>query len=165
MPSRRFQRVRVLGVAAMGVALLLAGCAKSSSTATSAGGSSSVGVASVSSLGDVLTGPGGKTLYHYTPDTASTIKCVADCATKWPPFVAPGGKAPATPSGVSGTFGTVSRPDGSVQVTFHGMTLYEFAGDTAAGQAGGQGLGGIWFAVSPDGQLVQGTAGAKGNGY
>jgi predicted lipoprotein with Yx(FWY)xxD motif len=157
--------MRVLGVSLAACGLLLAACGKSSSTATGSGGSSStVGVASVSNLGQVLTGPGGKTLYHYTPDSGSTIKCTGNCAGQWPPFVAPGGKAPATPSGVTGAFGTLDRPDGSVQVTFHGMTLYTFSGDTGPGTANGEGLGGVWYAVGPSGQLVK-ASGAKGYGY
>ena len=53
------------------------------------------------------------------------------------------------PSGLSGQLGSFSRPDGSTQVMYKGMPLYTFVGDTAAGQANGQGLLNLWFAATP----------------
>ena len=50
------------------------------------------------------------------------------------------GEGPATASGVKGTFGTIKRSDGSTQATFDGHPLYTFVGDTAPGQAKGNGL-------------------------
>ena len=46
-----------------------------------------------------------------------------------------------------GSFGTIKRPEGTLQVSFDGMPLYTFAGDSRPGQANGQGIGGVWFAV------------------
>ena len=53
-------------------------------------------------------------------------------AQNWPPVT-----GPATAPGVTGTFGTIKRSDGSVQATFDGHPLYAFVGDTAPGQAKG----------------------------
>ena len=39
-----------------------------------------------------------------------------------------------------------------MQVTFYGHPLYTYASDTAAGQATGQGSGGVWFLVDAEGQ-------------
>jgi hypothetical protein len=61
-------------------------------------------------------------------------------------------------SGVSGKFGTIKRSDGSTQATWDGHPLYTYVGDTAAGQAKGNGLnlsGGVWHEV-----VLTGTAAA-----
>ena len=47
--------------------------------------------------------------------------------------------------------GTLTRDDGTVQVTYNGWPLYHFSGDTAPGDTNGQGLEGVWFLVSPTG--------------
>jgi hypothetical protein len=59
--------------------------------------------------------------------------------------------------------GTVVRKDGSKQLTLKGWPLYEFSNDKAPGQANGQGSGGTWFAVTPDGGKA-GQGGAASNG-
>ena len=50
---------------------------------------------------------------------------------------------------------TITRDDGAVQVTYNGHPLYLFAGDTAAGQANGQGSGGVWFLVDAAGEAIE----------
>ncbi len=42
----------------------------------------------------------------------------------------------------------------SGQVTYDGHPLYYYSGDTKAGLANGQGIGGIWFAVTSDGNAA-----------
>ena len=46
--------------------------------------------------------------------------------------------------------GTIARPEGTIQVTYHGRPLYTFSGDTAPGEAHGQGIQdvGTWGAVT-----------------
>ena len=66
--------------------------------------------------------------------------------------------------GTSGTFGTIKRPDGTTQLTFDGMPLYTYSGDSAAGQANGQGVQGVWFAVTPSGS-TSGNGSGSGGGY
>ena len=51
--------------------------------------------------------------------------------------------------------GTITRDDGTTQVTYNGWPLYYFAEDTAPGDANGQGVGGKWFLVSPTGDAIQ----------
>ncbi len=63
----------------------------------------------------------------------------------------------------AGKLGTITRPDGTVQVTYNGFPLYRFAGDTKSGQVNGQGLESSWYALAPSGAVVKlNTAPAAG---
>jgi predicted lipoprotein with Yx(FWY)xxD motif len=122
--------------------------AASASAAPAAG--ATINVAESAPLGKFLTGPDGKTLYVFTNDTAANAStCVDACATTWPPLMATGGKAPAAGTGVTGTLATFARPDGSMQVSYNGKPLYNYAKDTKAGDTTGQGVGGKWFVQAP----------------
>jgi predicted lipoprotein with Yx(FWY)xxD motif len=155
----------LLAVAA--AAAVLAACS-SSGTSSSSSSSGSPAAAAAGGLktatiggATVLTNASGFTLYSFAPDTPTTSNCNGTCAQAWPPV-----KGPATASGVTGTFGTIKRSDGSVQATFDGHPLYTFAGDTAAGQAKGNGLnvnGGLWHEITTSGTAAAGSSG--GGGY
>jgi predicted lipoprotein with Yx(FWY)xxD motif len=76
---------------------------------------------------------------------------------------------PATAgAGVTGTLGTITRPDGTTQATHDGYPLYTYAGDTAPGQAKGNGLnvpGGVWHEVTVSGGAAPASgASAKSGG-
>jgi predicted lipoprotein with Yx(FWY)xxD motif len=64
-------------------------------------------------------------------------------------------KGPLTaPSGVSVTFATIKRTDGTVQATFNGHPLYTYVGDSGKGQDHGNNLnlnGGLWHEVTTSG--------------
>lgn len=139
-------------------ALVLAGCASSGSgsgsgntntappssggsvTAGSGGGTSVALAVGTTDKGKVLT-DGGRTLYTFDPDTASTSACTGACASMWPPVV-----GTATPGAglTASDFGTIMRSDGTQQVTFMGHPVYEFSGDKAAGDTNGDGIQGTW---------------------
>jgi predicted lipoprotein with Yx(FWY)xxD motif len=78
-----------------------------------------------------------------------------------------------TAAGVKGTFGTITRSDGSTQATFDGHPLYTFVGDTAPGQAKGNGLnvaGGLWHEITTSGTAAPvpaagSTSSSGGYGY
>lgn len=156
------------GSAVAAVALLAAACGTSSSapTTTSATPSTTrtsrpaattavVSASSRGSLGVVLTaGENGPTLYRYTPDGTGKATCTGACATAWPPLTVPAGTTTvAAGAGVSAAdLGTVTRPDGTLQVAYKGMPLYRYAGDSNPTDTNGQGVGGIWFVVNPAGQ-------------
>lgn len=109
----------------------------------------SVNAAGVGGLGTVLTDQGGKTLYLFTKDSTNppTATCVDDCAEMWPPLLATG---QVLASGVDQSLvGTVERPDGTTQVTVAKWPVYMYAGDTKPGEANGQGLQNVWFAITP----------------
>ena len=133
--------------------LALAACTSAATPAPAAGGAGGVTVATGNSatLGVYLTGAGGKTLYILTRDSANTSTCAGTCATNWPPLTVPAGGSATAGSGVTGTFATFARADGTTQVSHNGMPLYYFAGDSNAGDTNGQGSGGVWFVATPAG--------------
>jgi predicted lipoprotein with Yx(FWY)xxD motif len=113
----------------------------------------------------VLTNAKGFTVYWFAPDTSTMSKCNGACAQSWPPI-----KGPATAPGVKGKFGTIKRADGSVQATYNGHPLYTFVGDTAPGQAKGNGLnafGGLWHEVTTSNATSHtgGSSAGSGGGY
>lgn len=105
-------------------------------------------------LDPVVINGAGFTLYRFDNDSANPSKstCNGDCAKKWPPVtVAKGGKIFV--SGVKkSAVGVVKRDDGRLQVTIGGWAVYRFSGDAKPGDTNGQGVGGTWFGVAPDGQ-------------
>ena len=110
----------------------------------------------------VLTSAKGFTLYSFAPDTSTKSNCNGACAQNWPPV-----KGPVTAAGVTGTFGTITRSDGSIQATFDGHPLYTFAGDTAPGQNKGNGLnaaGGLWHEITTSGTAAPAPAAGSSTG-
>jgi predicted lipoprotein with Yx(FWY)xxD motif len=168
-PHRRMPRRRSWVVASLAAfAVLAAACTSASSSPTttkatptgSSAPSKSFRLASATlpSVGSVLTGPNGLTLYYFTTDSPTSTTCTGACAMVWPPLVVPAGTQPVLTSGVPGTLGTVVRPDGSTQVTYDGHLLYYFQGDTAAGQDKGQGVAGMWFVLKTSATSPPATA-------
>ena len=165
-------RLRMLPAAAAAAAALAACSSGTSSGASSSGASGSHIAAAAGSLktakiggATVLTSAKGFTLYSFAPDTSTMSKCNGTCAQNWPPV-----KGAASAPGVTGTFGTIKRSDGSAQATFDGHPLYTFAGDTAPGQNKGNGLnaaGGLWHEITTSGSVTAGgsTPGSGGGGY
>jgi hypothetical protein len=67
------------------------------------------------------------------------------------------GTATASGSAKASDLGTITRSDGSKQVTYDGHPLYYFSGDSGAGTASGQGSDGFgakWWLVAPTGSDV-----------
>lgn len=111
--------------------------------------------AAASDLGQILVSD-GMTLYLFTPDDAGASTCYDDCAATWPPLLADGDVTVG--EGLDqAAFDTVARDDGGEQVTVNGWPLYFFANDAAPGDTNGQGLGGNWWVVSPDGEAIEAT--------
>ena len=140
-----------VGVGAIAVvALLLLGIAVAGAGSTTAPAATAGGNVQVVTIGgaSVLANSKGLTLYTFAPDPANKSVCYGSCAHYWPPV-----KGPLTaPSGVSGTFATIKRTDGTVQATFNGHPLYTYVGDSGKGQAHGLNLnGGLWHEVTTSG--------------
>jgi predicted lipoprotein with Yx(FWY)xxD motif len=145
--------IALIAVGAAGVAMAMA--------ATSSGASSgTVKTAHSSKFGTLLVSSSGMTLYHYTPDSLKAIKCTAACASFWPPLTVAAGTKPKAGAGLSAAkLSTVKRPDGKIQVTYNGLTLYRYSADKTAGQVNGEGFQSKWFAVSSAGKLVKSGSG------
>lgn len=104
----------------------------------------------------MLVAPNGRTLYVFAVDPKGKSKCNGTCAKFWPPLhVAKGTTPPTKISGISGTFGVITRADGTRQLTYDGAPLYTFLEDKKAGQMNGQGIvasGGYWWVVVAGGK-------------
>jgi predicted lipoprotein with Yx(FWY)xxD motif len=105
-------------------------------------------------LGSFLVDDKGITLYLYTKDTPNTSNCYDKCATAWPPLLTTGN--PVASDGVDvSKFGTTTRKEGTIQVTYNGWPLYYFAKDKKPGDVTGQNVGSVWFVISPEGDKVK----------
>ena len=113
-----------------------------------------------SKLGDILVDGDGRTLYAFTKDKGDQSACTGNCATNWPALT---GTATAGTGVQASLLSTSMQANGDAQVTYGGKPLYHFAGDAKAGDTNGQGVGGVWFALTADGQLVKQKA--AGGGY
>jgi predicted lipoprotein with Yx(FWY)xxD motif len=141
------RRPLVAGLAAVAAAGVLAGCGTgngSASAASGAGDTQQKGAAAitistreVSGVGTVLTDQSGKTLYTPEQEAGGVIRCTASCLSFWFPVTVGNGATPRAASTLTGTFGSIKRPDGSRQLTYNGKPLYTFRLDDAPGQAHG----------------------------
>jgi predicted lipoprotein with Yx(FWY)xxD motif len=151
-PMMKLRPVRCL----IGVVVLLSASAAAAGGATKA---PTVSAARNGMLGEIIVGTGGRTLYGTTMDRAGKVSCTGPCAARWLPLVIAPNLRPNAGSGVVvSMLGTVERPDGRRQVTYHGHPLYLFSGDSRAGQVNGEGLGGRWHALTPSGVIATPTA-------
>ncbi|WOX20727.1 SCO0930 family lipoprotein [Streptomyces solicathayae] len=105
-------------------------------------------------LGEIVVDSRGMTVYRFKKDSAWPMKtaCTGACLEKWP-VVAPVAKNDVKGITTKG-FVTFARPDGIKQQTIDCWPIYTFAGDAEPGDTNGQGVGGTWYAVSPQGKLV-----------
>lgn len=113
------------------------------------------------SLGPALTGTRGFSVYILTADSPGRSTCDTRCAQFWPPVTTQG--MPQAGEGVDASLlGTLTRDDGSTQVTYNGWPLYYFAEDEQAGDTNGQGIsgfGGTWYIIGPEGEPIRQTGG------
>lgn len=98
----------------------------------------------------ILTDAKGMTLYYFTPDTTAKTACTSStCTTNWPAALFTGTGQPTAAAQLPGTLATLQVASGN-QITYNGHLLYTFIGDKAAGDANGQGKGGVWFVATTD---------------
>lgn len=119
-------------------------------TTTTEAMSTSVHLAETS-LGEILVGPEGMTLYGFTVDDPGVSNCYDACAEAWPPL---DGDTPIDDGLDTSLFSTTERTDGTIQLVIGDWPLYYFAGDAAPGDVNGQDVEGVWFVVDADGNLV-----------
>ncbi|TCN37559.1 putative lipoprotein with Yx(FWY)xxD motif [Kribbella orskensis] len=138
-----------------------------SSQAAPASSGAKLAAADVGNFGKIVVDGSSRTLYVFDKDTADPSKstCDGDCAATWPPVVA-GDGTPQLDGVDASLVGTVTRTDGSKQVTLAGLPLYRFASDSKPGEAKGQAVGGVWWVVGVDGKKITTEASGSGNdGY
>jgi len=128
---------------------------ESTTTAAAASSGATLATATNSTIGQqILVDSSGRTVYLFMPDGSSKTTTVpAAIKANWPPV-----KSTATPTVGAGLdqskIAADVQADGSDQVAYGGHLLYTFAGDKAAGDAKGQGLGGVWYVLSPAGTKI-----------
>jgi predicted lipoprotein with Yx(FWY)xxD motif len=138
------------------------GSGANASTSSSAGGGTVITTKS-GSAGTYLTDGSGRAVYLWSKDSMNKSECSGACIGSWPPVTASGG---VTGSGgaTASDLGTITRSDGSKQVTYDGHPLYYYAGDSGSGATSGQGndgFGAKWWLVSPSGAALTGSSTAN----
>jgi predicted lipoprotein with Yx(FWY)xxD motif len=133
---------------------------------TSTGDSATLGVAS-SSLGSILVNSTGRTLYLFKADVGAKSPCTGAGATAWPPLLATA--KPTAGTGLTASkLATITRSDGTQQVTYNGHPVYLFIKDKKPGQTTGQGVtafGAAWYALTPAGSQISTQPTTSGGGY
>jgi predicted lipoprotein with Yx(FWY)xxD motif len=166
----------VVTAAAVGLAACGGSSNKASSTATTSGttatsaasGSNpgtSFSAANVAGLGMVVVDARGHTVYLLTSASQKNVPCddPSGCTKVWPDLPLPDGVSSATAgSGLQQSLlGTMKLSDGQTYATYGGYLMYEFSGDAGPGEGKGQGIksfGGTWYALTPAGTPVNGSA-------
>ncbi|MGW3289617.1 SCO0930 family lipoprotein [Streptomyces sp. NPDC001002] len=106
-------------------------------------------------LGDIVVDKNGHTVYRFLKDVAwpdPISNCTGACLDKWP-VVAPVEANDTKGLKKSGLM-AITRPDGIKQMTIDCWPSYTFAGDEAPGDTNGQGVGGTWYVMAPDGKPI-----------
>ncbi len=105
-------------------------------------------VLTTTTLGNVISGEGSKTLYMFAPDVAGEATCTGGCLNVWPIYYK---ENPSVGTGLKTTdFATITRTDGTKQTTFRGWPLYYYKNDAKAGDVLGEGIGnGVWMVAKP----------------
>jgi predicted lipoprotein with Yx(FWY)xxD motif len=158
----------------LGLVLLASACASNAPTAGAPASTSTTTLAMRTVNGaSVLVDKSGAALYSNDQDKAGKLQCVAsDCTAIWTPLTVPAGTQPTAPSTVSGTLGTVQRPDGAHQVTLNGKPLYTFSFDHGSGKVTGNGTvdsfagtNFTWQSATPSSSQASAPAAPPANSY
>lgn len=119
------------------------------------------------SLGKVLTGEGGKTLYIFASDVSGVSSCTSTaCVGNWPAFYK---DVKLLGTGLAATdFTTITRADGNKQTAYKGWPLYYYKNDTKAGDVTGENVGNAWMVAKTDYSIMIANAqlvGSDGKNY
>jgi predicted lipoprotein with Yx(FWY)xxD motif len=173
------QRARFIPLAVIVTVGVIAGCGSSSKSSSSAASSQTANTTAQSSstaaatsstpsatpvalittkhdkLGTILAyGSNKLTVYLFEGDKGKTSSCTGACAAAWPPVT---GKPQAGGAAMTSNLGTITRADGTTQVTYKGHPLYLFVKDKDDGDAYGEGVkafGADWYVLAPSGNKV-----------
>ena len=175
MPVEVYMKSKILFPIMMGLVLVLSACtAAATPTATpippnpyaistdtpsvintsmpvqGSGSAAGLAVTTNATLGSFLADSKGMTLYLFTSDTPGISTCYGSCASYWPPLLTTG--APVAGTGVDAAMlGTITRTDGTTQVTYNSWPLYYYSKDVKSGDTTGEGVQGTWYVITPAG--------------
>jgi predicted lipoprotein with Yx(FWY)xxD motif len=98
---------------------------------------------------DYLVDSSGKPLYTYPNDgqNSGTSAVSGNLLNAWPALTVQPGQQPTLDPMAMGTLGTITRSDGSIQVTYNGWPLYTFVRDQAMAAPVGNGVAGFVLAT------------------
>jgi predicted lipoprotein with Yx(FWY)xxD motif len=159
----------VLAIIAM---LFVAGCTQQAATpattpipssqSTTAVSSVTIGTVN-STLGPVITGAGGMTLYYFAKDAvdSDTSACTGTCADTWPAFSTDTIQVSAPLS--KSDFDIYIQSDGKKQMRTNGLRLYYYKGDTQPGDVKGENVNKLWFAATPFEHIRIATSAERGS--
>ncbi|SEP35213.1 COG4315 family predicted lipoprotein [Amycolatopsis saalfeldensis] len=108
-------------------------------------------------LGPMVVDGSGFTVYGYDRDSSAPSRSACDdaCAQIWQPVRA---SSEVALSGIDRNLvASLTRRDGTDQVTLAGWPLYRFTGDRMPGETAGQGKNGAWFPLTPEGHEIETT--------
>ena len=100
-------------------------------------------MAADTSKGKALVDSKGMTLYTFDKDTGGKSACNGNCATNWPPLMAPADAKPMD------KWSVVTRDDGTKQWAYAGKPLYLWVKDKAKGDVTGDGVNSVWHIAQP----------------
>ncbi len=109
------------------------------------------------SLGSILVGADGHTLYLWDADSTNKSRCSGACASDWPPLTT-SGSFKAQGGVKASLLKVIAKPGGGKMLSYAGHPLYYYAGDGSAGQANGEGsdeFGAAWYAVATSGKAIK----------
>jgi len=164
----------------MVASLLLVGCSDSSSsdsaTTTTQSSSSEASSSSASTTlssealalsskdeYSYLVDANGMALYTFDNDAVAVSNCVDTCAVTWPVY---GVSVDLSnlPEGIeTSMLDSITRVDGSTQVTYNDKPLYYFINDLEAGDINGEGVKDVWHLVKFEKATSKATAIVLGN--
>jgi predicted lipoprotein with Yx(FWY)xxD motif len=112
-------------------------------TITGTPGGNMIMVKNIAGYGDILVDSKGMTLYTFANDSPGESTCTGKCLTTFPPLQA--SVVPAGGPGITGLLDTIVTSDGTTQVTYNGMPLYDYYKDEKPGDTYGDGMAGLWY--------------------
>jgi predicted lipoprotein with Yx(FWY)xxD motif len=174
-----FPKSALVATSAVFAAAILAGCGGGSNkptTSTSSGASSAspgtkFSIARASGVGNVVVDGKGRTVYILTSGGHTNVPCTSasGCTKLWPTLPLSGGMSAATAgAGVKASLLGTKNSGGKTYPTYNGWLMYQYSGDSGAGQANGEGIksfGGTWYVLNAAGNPITSKSGGGGGGY
>ena len=112
------------------------------SSSATAKGTIGLSTATNKSLGAYIVAANGMTLYKYSKDTPGVSNCSGSCIAAWPPYTVSTSSL-IVGKGINGSLSTITRASGTMQLTYKGLPLYFWQGDSKAGDTTGQKINGF----------------------